>query len=182
MYRATVIGFFVVTQLVGAAYADSPSDYAGQDNREIKALAPEDVQAYLAGKGMGLAKAAELNGYPGPSHVLALAAELELTAEQKQRTEALFISMQRNAVSLGRSLIDEERKLDQQFSAKTISAESLSQSLKRIGQIQTQVRRVHLGAHLAQISILTPAQVSKYESLRGYAGATQTDGHTGHNH
>ena len=32
---------------------------------------------------MGLALAAELNGYPGPSHVLELADKLELSAEQR---------------------------------------------------------------------------------------------------
>lgn len=43
---------------------------------------------------MGLAKAAELNGYPGPLHVLELAVDLSLTAEQKAATETLFKSMQ----------------------------------------------------------------------------------------
>jgi hypothetical protein len=31
---------------------------------------------------MGMAKAAELNGYPGPAHVLALAKPLGLTDDQ----------------------------------------------------------------------------------------------------
>jgi Spy/CpxP family protein refolding chaperone len=182
MYRLFPVGFLVAALLGAAAHASSPSEYAGQESREIKALSHEDVQAYLAGKGMGLAKAAELNGYPGPSHVLGMATELELTADQIQRTQAIFSHMQRDAISLGRDLIDEERKLDRQFSEKTISAESLSQSLKRIGEIQAQVRQVHLGAHLAQIAILTPAQVSKYESLRGYSNIAQPDTHAGHNH
>ena len=37
---------------------------------------------------MGLAKAAELNHYPGPAHVLTLATELALTPDQKARTDA----------------------------------------------------------------------------------------------
>jgi LTXXQ motif family protein len=162
----------------GLAFAASPSTYAGQETRVIKALSPDDVQAYLAGKGMGLAKAAELNGYPGPSHVLALATELELTADQKQRTKALFKSMESKAMGLGRDLIDEERALDQQFATRIVSAESLSRSLRRIGEIQAQVRQVHLGAHLAQLAILTPAQVSKYGTLRGYdSGAPNAHSH-----
>jgi len=164
-----------------SAYASSPSNYVGQETREIKALSPDDVQAYLAGKGLGLAKAAELNGYPGPSHVLSMAAELDLTAEQKRRTAALFEAMESEAVALGRALVGEEQKLDQQFAAKTVSTESLAQSLKSIGELQTALRKVHLNAHLAQIRILTPEQISKYIALRGYSGASSA-AHEGHIH
>jgi hypothetical protein len=37
---------------------------------------------------MGLALPAELNGYPGPIHVLELSDKLGLSAEQKSRIEA----------------------------------------------------------------------------------------------
>lgn len=166
---------------VGAALADLPSPYAGQETREIKALAPEDVEAYLSGQGAGLAKAAELNGYPGPAHVLALASELQLSADQKRRTELLFSNMQTKAKALGRSLIEEERKLDQQFASKAITQESLTALTKRIGELQALVRAAHLGAHLAQLAILTPSQAAKYVELRGYASTTPHDGH-GHMH
>ncbi len=79
--------------------------YQGQETREIKALSADEVNAYLQGKGMGLAKAAELNGYPGPAHVLELATDLGLTAEQRSRTEALFASMSKEAIALGTELI-----------------------------------------------------------------------------
>ena len=71
-----------------------PSSYAGQEKREIKALSSEDVATYLEGKGMGLAKAAELNHYPGPVHVLALGSELGLTPDQRARTEMMFKKME----------------------------------------------------------------------------------------
>ena len=62
------------------ARADNqPAPYAGQQARSIKSLSAEDVAALLKGEGMGMAKAAELNGYPGPVHVLTLADELRLT-------------------------------------------------------------------------------------------------------
>ena len=168
--------------LLNLANANPPSPYSGQEFREIKALSSEDVQAYLSGKGMGLAKAAELNGYPGPSHVLALASELGLTVEQKQLTESLFKNMESKAISLGRPLVEEERKLDQMFAEKMVTPESLDQSLMRIGELQAQVRRAHLEAHLAQAKILTPAQISKYVMLRGYTGTPGTEGHAGHKH
>jgi Spy/CpxP family protein refolding chaperone len=166
----------------GAANAAPASGYAGEESREIKSISPEDVEAYLSGKGMGLAKAAELNGYPGPSHVLALAGELGLSADQKQRTEALFKSMEFKAIPLGRLFIEEERKLDRMFAAKAVTRDSLAKSLQRIGTLQAQVRRAHLETHLAQAGILTPTQIAKYMELRGYTGAAKTEDHAGHKH
>ena len=170
------------TLLANLANANQPSPYSGQESREIKALSSEDIHGYLSGKGLGLAKAAELNGYPGPSHVLALASELRLTTDQKQRTESLFKKMEAKAMSLGRPLVEEERKLDKLFAEKKITPESLDQSLTRIGGLLAQVRRAHLEAHLDQVEILTPAQVSKYMALRGYSNAPGNEGHAGHKH
>jgi hypothetical protein len=66
--------------------ADMPaSPYAGQQARTIKALSDEEIAALRNGEGLGMAKAAELNGYPGPLHVLALAAQLELTERSSGR-------------------------------------------------------------------------------------------------
>lgn len=161
----------------GVAAAGPDSSYAGQQSRDIKALSAEDARAFLSGKGMGLAKAAELNGYPGPSHVLALAAELGLTPEQRQATQALFASMEANAVAPGRALVDEERALDRLFAGKAITPASLSAALARIGQLQSAVRLAHLDAHLAQVRILTPAQVALYMRLRGYTSNGHASGH-----
>ncbi|HEY9099818.1 MAG TPA: hypothetical protein VIN38_13200 [Thiobacillus sp.] len=170
------------TLLFKLAHATPPSPYSGQESREIKALSSEDVQAYLSGKGLGLAKAAELNGYPGPSHVLALAGELGLTAKQKQRTQSLFKNMEVRAISIGRPLVEEEHKLDQLFAQKKITPKLLNQSLARIGALQAQVRGAHLEAHLAQTEILTQSQVSKYMTLRGYSNTPGAEGPAGHKH
>src|SRR5712691_2371518 len=66
------------------------SPYAGEQQRSIKALSERDIAELQSGHGMGLAKSAELNGYPGPAHVLELAAPLELTAEQQAATKELL--------------------------------------------------------------------------------------------
>lgn len=52
-----------VVSVSGTYAGGTPPSYAGQEQREIKSLSAEDVQSLLTGKGMGLAKAAELNGY-----------------------------------------------------------------------------------------------------------------------
>jgi hypothetical protein len=57
--------------------------YAGLQARPIKALSEQQVADLRAGRGMGLALAAELNGYPGPLHVLELSKELDLGQSQR---------------------------------------------------------------------------------------------------
>jgi len=178
MKAMAIIAISAVIFSAGFASANQASPYVGQEQREIKSLSPDEVKDYLAGKGMGLAKAAELNQYPGPVHVLELASQLNLSAEQKARTQALFNDMQAKAVHFGRMLVEEERNLDTLFSSKTITPATLATSLKRIGMLQAQVRQAHLEAHLAQAGILSPAQAAKYVELRGY----NNTGHGEHSH
>jgi len=180
-FRFVASAFTLSLAALTAPAAQPASPYVGQETRDIKALAPEDAAALLQGKGMGLAKAAELNGYPGPAHVLELAVALALTAEQRSQTEALFAAMESRAQSLGRALVEEERKLDRLFATKSVTEESLHRSLAEIGVLQAQVRAAHLQAHLAQVAILTSEQVAQYAKLRGYSEAG-TAGHSGHKH
>jgi hypothetical protein len=62
-------------------------------------LSAKELADLEAGNGMGLARAAELNGYPGPRHVLDAAndGKLTLTAAQREAVEEVFASMQRDA-------------------------------------------------------------------------------------
>jgi Spy/CpxP family protein refolding chaperone len=174
--------------LVGAlaplAHAAQPSPYAGQQSREIKALSSAEQADLLAGKGMGLAKAAELNGYPGPAHVLELASDLSLSTEQRQRTQALWQAMDSRAKAVGQQLIDAERELDALFASKQATRQGIAAQLDRIGALQAQLRAVHLDAHLEQVRILTAEQTSRYAALRGYTGSGGHDGghgaHGGH--
>ena len=126
--------------------------------------------------------AAELNGYPGPAHVLELASELNLTSEQRAPTEALFASMQSKAARLGAALVEEEGRLDQLFHERNVTRDSLAAELSKIGALQAEVGGAHLEAHLAELGILTPEQTAKYASLRGYAGHPADDDTTHHQH
>ena len=98
---------------VTSVHAQTP--YAGMQTRPIKALSEQQIADLGAGRGMGLALAAELNGYPGPSHVLELADKLELSAEQRASMQRLFNSMKAEAMPLGAKLIEQEAELDKQF-------------------------------------------------------------------
>jgi len=69
--------FFIITLCVSiisiTAFATTNSPYSGQGKREIKSLSQQEITGYLHGKGLGYAKTAELNQFPGPRHVLDLA-------------------------------------------------------------------------------------------------------------
>src|SRR5205823_2090318 len=152
------------------------SPYAGSENREIKALSTDEIASYLQGKGMGFAKAAELNHYPGPAHVLMLATELALTPDPKVRTKTLFESMESEAILLGKQLIVQERELDDMFASETITEEKLQRSLEAIGLVNER-RQVHLRTHLAQAEILDAERFRKYDALRGYAATANSPKH-----
>jgi Spy/CpxP family protein refolding chaperone len=177
MLRSAVVPAAILFSTLTLGGASSP--YSGEESREIKALSPQEIADYEAGKGMGLAKAAELNGYPGPAHVLELADDLQLTAEQRAATRAIIDRMRMRAVALGKDLVDEERVLDQKFASHAIDADSLQRALERIGRLQGELRRSHLEAHLAEASVLTPHQIMRYNVLRGYSTGGE---HSMHDH
>jgi Spy/CpxP family protein refolding chaperone len=148
----------------------------------IKALSEEEVQGYLSGSGMGFAQAAELNHYPGPKHVLALAEPLQLSAEQRQQTQGIFEAMQAEAVLLGQQLIERERQLETLFAAGTITEAQLEDVVMGIATIRGRLRVVHLRAHLVQKNILTPVQLRHYDVLRGYGASSHPNSPSHHGH
>jgi Spy/CpxP family protein refolding chaperone len=151
------------------ALGEHPSSpYAGQQTRAIKALSPEDIAGLLNGEGIGMAKAAELNGYPGPVHVLELARELGLTADQRQQIQAIFDRMSTAAKPLGAELVEREQMLDQAFAKSEITPDRLAAETAAIGELAGRLRLVHLAAHLETRALLNPGQIALYQRLRGY--------------
>lgn len=146
--------------------------YAGQEARRVKSLSEDEVQAYLNGRGMGLAKPAELNSYPGPMHVLELAEQLHLSAEQKALTQEAFARMRGEATRLGKLIVEKEAKLNELFAEGKADQAALRASVAEIARLQGELRVAHLGAHLEMRRVLTPEQIRKYNELRGY-GTTE---------
>jgi hypothetical protein len=149
--------------------------YAGMDKRPIKSLSEQQIADLQAGKGMSLALAAELNGYPGPLHVLEHSGSLALTPEQHERTTLLMNSMRGETIPLGHRYIAQEVELNAAFASNTVTTELLAQMTANIGQTQAALRAAHLRYHIAQKELLTPEQLSQYARLRGYVA-----GHQGH--
>ncbi len=146
----------------------SQQPYAGLQTGSIKTLSEQQIADLKAGRGMGLALAAELNGYPGPMHVLELADSLGLSADQRTRVRELFAAMKAEAVPLGEQLIAQEADLDKRFADKTMTPERLEASTNAIGVTTGALRRAHLKYHLSTLDVLSAAQAQRYAEVRGY--------------
>jgi hypothetical protein len=152
------------------------SPYSGWEHRAVKALSDQQIADLRAGRGMGLALSAELNGYPGPVHVLELGDQLRLTSEQRTRVQELHAAMQAEAIPLGERLIAQEADLERQFATKSVTPVSLQAATAEIGATQGALRLAHLRYHISTLDVLTPGQVRRYGELRGYQ-ASEAHGH-----
>ncbi len=147
---------------------DAP--YSGLETREVKSLSEEDIAELEAGGGWGLALPAELNGLPGPVHLLELAGELGLDAEQIAAIEGIHAEMRDEAREAGARFIEAERALDAAFADGGPAPDLLAGLIDASERARAELRRVHLSRHLMTPPLLTPEQIELYAVLRGYAG------------
>lgn len=174
----------VAATLAAAQHASQPqsglSPYAGQEGRSIKSLSEEDLAELRRGGGWGLAKAAELNGIPGPAHLLELKDEIPLTGEQIETIEAIFRDLRSRAIAEGERLIAREQALEQAFRTRSIDDKRLRRMLTAIASSKSELRYIHLAAHLQTLPLLTEAQIVRYQELRGYNDDACTSIPAGH--
>jgi len=164
------------TLLLPAATADqaaaaTASPYAGMESREIKSLSAEDIEDLRAGRGWGLALAAELNGVPGPSHLLELQEELGLSPDQIAAIEAIFAAMKAEAQEAGARLIAAEAAIEAAFRAGDLTPEALRDLIDTAATTRAELRFIHLSRHLETPPLLTAEQIARYNDLRGYGAA-----------
>jgi Spy/CpxP family protein refolding chaperone len=170
----------ILAGLSSNALAQSAQPYSGMQNRPIKALSDQQVADLKAGRGMGLALAAELNGYPGPSHLIELSDQLGLTSIQLSNLKGMFDAMRSETIPIGEELVAQEEELDRLFAENVISEQQLKAATENIGETQARLRNVHLRYHLRTRALLQPSQIRRYAELRGYA-ADQAPAHHKHN-
>lgn len=171
---AAAVTILALGGVAAAQHQHGSAPYAGLQQRAVKALSEQQVADLRAGRGMGLALPAELNGYPGPMHVLEHAAALDLRPDQRDKTAALIQAMKAEAVPVGERLIEKEAELDRLFASRAVTPASLQSVTAEIGATQARLREAHLKYHLAMRDLLTAEQIEKYQVLRGYrAGAGQ---------
>lgn len=145
------------------------SPYAGEQTREVTSLAVDDLAELASGGGWGLARAAELNGVPGPAHLLELADKIGLDAEHRADAEAILHEMRSDAIAAGERFVAAERALDAAFSDAVPDRAELARLVEEAGVARAALRLVHLSAHLRTMPLLTEAQIERYNVLRGYA-------------
>lgn len=172
-HRLSIAIVILAATVTGARsqHAPAPPPYAGLQGRSVKALSDAQIADLKAGRGMGLALPAELNGYPGPMHVLELAAELGLSEAQGERMRRLVSEMKAEAMSLGERIVARETDLDRLFAGRAITPASLQEATEAIAGLQGALRFAHLRFHLATVEVLTPDQRQRYGELRGYGGS-----------
>jgi hypothetical protein len=175
MKQVVTLSVVAVVLALGAAVAQTP--YAGLQTRSIKALSDQQIADLRAGRGMGLALAAELNGYPGPSHLLELADKLGLSDAQRNSARNMFEAMKAETIPIGERLIAQEAALDRLFADHAITTEKLSAATAEIGTTQAELRAVHLKYHLSTVAMLEPSQIQQYSVLRGYDNGSQQHHH-----
>jgi Spy/CpxP family protein refolding chaperone len=169
-----------VVTLPTLAADTTATPYTGQQARTIKALSDEDIAALRKGEGMGMEKAAELNGYPGPAHVLALAKQLSLTEDQLRQVQLAFDRMSAAARPPGDEVIAHERTLDRLFAEGRADRDSVTAETASIGELQSRLHSVHLIAHLEMRAVLTSDQIASYVRLRGYGDGAEPSHHHHH--
>lgn len=180
---ASAAAILAATSPATGSAAETPaktSPYVGQENRPIKSLSAEDLAELRRGGGWGLARAAELNGMPGPAHLLELKDRIPLTADQATAISAIFRDMRATAITEAERLISREEALETAFRNGSVTERSLQALLSEIGQARMALRYVHLAAHLKTLPLLTHDQIVRYNVLRGYAGdpcANPPEGH-----
>ena len=160
----------------GSNAQDRNHEYSGLQQREIASLSEEELDDLRAGRGMGFALPAELNGYPGPRHVLDLADELGLTGEQIEQTRRLFEDMRQEAIAAGEFYIEREREVDAVFADSNASEAEINAATQAAAEAQGRLRAVHLRYHLKMTELLTRHQIHEYQQGRGYGGES------GHHH
>lgn len=162
-----MLPLFAVGQHQG--HGDNPAPYAGLETREVKSLSEQDIEEIRRGGGWGLALPAELNGRPGPAHLLELKDDLGLSAEQVLAITEIYEAMRADAIAAGERFIAAEAAVSDAFEGTDLSEDVLQGLLVEAAEARADLRFVHLSRHLETPDLLTEAQIQKYNALRGYS-------------
>jgi hypothetical protein len=179
MIRTAAVAFVAIPWValaeadqVAAQHAPTAgAPYAGMQARAVKSLSDQDIVELRRGGGWGLALPAELNGVPGPAHLLELRAPLGLTASQVEALKAISAAMTAEAVAAGARFIEAEAALDAAFRDGAPTPERLRALIDEAAAARGVLRMTHLSRHLETLPLLTSEQIDRYAALRGYGGA-----------
>ena len=149
-------------------HAETASPYAGFEARAIKSLSEDDIDELRRGAGWGLALPAELNGVPGPAHLLEHKEEIGLSADQVAKIETIYAEMKTDAIAAGERFIAAEEAIEKAFVGGQLDREQLRFLIDRSEEARADLRFIHLSRHLLTPPLLTDDQIERYKVLRGY--------------
>jgi Spy/CpxP family protein refolding chaperone len=173
IYLSGVVAILLILGALGLWYLagsnpERTSPYVSQLDSPVRGLSRQEVDDLLNGRGAGYARSAELNGYPGPRHVLDMREELTLSPQVVAQLEAIFSHMENRARQLGQQIVHQETELSQKFADNTLSETEMEAQVKELALLYGELRATHLQAHFQTLPLLSLEQVSKYNILRGY--------------
>jgi len=178
MIRSAVLLVLLCSPVHAQDHGHTP--YAGLETREIKSLSEEDLDELRRGGGWGLALSAELNGMPGPAHLLDLRDEIGLSTEQIVQIETIYAAMKAEAQATGLRYIEAERAIETAFREGRLDESGLRALVDEAESARAELRFIHLSRHLSTPPLLTEDQIARYNRLRGYAAdpcETVPEGH-----
>lgn len=182
--RILLLGFALTVSpavVLAQGHSGHASPYAGFETRAIKSLSETDLEELRRGGGWGLALAAELNGVPGPAHLLELRDEISLSADQAAAIQAIFDEMKSEAVAAGARLIEAEEAIETAFRAGGLADERLRALIAEAEAARAELRFIHLSRHLSTPPLLSTDQIARYNALRGYGADPCANVPEGHN-
>ena len=121
----------------------------------LSALSKEDLKGLRRGHGTpfgDMAKAAELNGFPGPRHVLDLKRN-GLTSKQVSEIEEIYRKMNLLYIKVGAELVA-KAFMDREFKEKRVNSKSLKKMIQSSAVKYSELRYIQLVAHLETAKIL----------------------------
>jgi len=162
-----------------ASHAGLRSPYAGQHHAAETGLLANEFAALSMGTGFAMALPAELNGYPGPRHVLDAtdASQFSLSPGQREAIQNLYDRMLSEARAKGQEIIQAEAQLALRFRQADVDETTLGEILQRIANLRADLRFIHLHTHLKTKVLLTPEQIGRYNTVRGYDAGRLHPGH-----
>jgi Spy/CpxP family protein refolding chaperone len=176
--RACRAAFVIALAFAGSAasaqqHGNSP--YTGAEQRQIASLSANDLADLRSGQGWGLALPAELNGVPGPTHLLELSEDIGLSKTQIAELTDIRDRMRAAAIEAGEVFIASERALNDAFVDGAPDETTMARLVQVAGNARAALRLAHLSAHLETLPLLTTEQVASYNRLRGYHEATDCE-------
>jgi Spy/CpxP family protein refolding chaperone len=147
------IGLFVAFTLASASV-------------QAQVVVPPDSAGLRNGEGMGMAMYADMNGYPGPKHILDLKDKLGLTKDQQKKVEDAVKLVKISATTKGDEIIVAEQELFSLFKSGKVNEKTLRLKLENIGKLRGELRYIHLQAHVRMKQILSAGQIQQYYESR----------------